>query len=210
MQGRFISLEGGEGVGKTTLINGIANALTDRGLHTVVTREPGGTPGAEILRDILLKGDTDRWSAMTEALMMYAGRVDHVDRLIKPALKRGAWVLCDRFADSTTAYQGSAGGVPLEQIKALHAAALADFKPDLTFVVDLDPKLGIQRTIERGESATRFERFDAAFHDRLRKAFLTIAVDNPKRCVVLDGSKSKDAILADALAVIDQRFGRSK
>jgi dTMP kinase len=208
MQGRFISLEGGEGVGKTTLINGIANALADRGLHTVVTREPGGTPGAEILRDILLKGDTDRWSAMTEALMMYAGRVDHVDRLIKPALKRKAWVLCDRFSDSTTAYQGTAGGVPLEQIKALHSAALADFKPDLTFVVDLDPKLGLQRTIERGETATRFERFDAGFHERLRAAFLAIAADNPDRCVVLDGSKSRDAILADALSAIDKRFGR--
>tara|TARA_R110000868_G_scaffold2321_7_gene17287 strand:+ start:2529 stop:3161 length:633 start_codon:yes stop_codon:yes gene_type:complete len=207
VRGRFITLEGGEGAGKTTLIKGLAETLRARGLDVVVTREPGGTPGAELLREILLTGATDRWSPMTEALLMYAARVDHVERLIAPALRRGAWVLSDRFADSTTAYQGAAGGVPLDRIKLLHQAALGNFKTDLTLILDLNPQTGLQRTLDRGEDATRFERFDPGFHGRLRRAFLSIADEDPERCLVIDGDQSVDAVLAAALEAVDDRLG---
>ncbi|MEP3071401.1 dTMP kinase [Maricaulis sp.] len=207
MRGKFITLEGGEGAGKTTLIKALQAALAAKGLDVVVTREPGGTPGAEVLRDILLKGATDRWSPVTEALLMYAARVDHVERLIEPALARGAWVISDRFADSTMAYQGTAGGVPLDRIRQLHGAALGDFRPDLTLVLDLDPRTGLERTVARGEDATRFERFDADFHARLRQAFLDIAAREPERCVVLDAGSDADAVAAAALQAIETRLG---
>jgi len=207
VRGKFITLEGGEGAGKTTLIKALQAALAAKGLDVVVTREPGGTPGAEVLRDILLKGATDRWSPVTEALLMYAARVDHVERLIEPALARGAWVISDRFADSTMAYQGTAGGVPLDRIRQLHGAALGDFRPDLTLVLDLDPRTGLERTVARGEDATRFERFDADFHARLRQAFLDIAAREPERCVVLDAGSDADAVAAAALQAIETRLG---
>ena len=200
MRGKFLTLEGGEGAGKTTLIRALEAWLKDRGIEVVITREPGGTPGAEQLRDILLKGATDRWSPVTEALLMYAARVDHVERLIEPALARGAWVISDRFADSTMAYQGTAGGVPVARIRQIHAAALGDFNPDLTLILDLDPRTGLERTVTRGEDATRFERFDADFHARLRQAFLDIAKAEPERCSVLDAGESPDAVAAAARA----------
>lgn len=207
MRGQFISLEGGEGAGKTTLIRALQAWLADQGIETITTREPGGTPGAESLRELLLTGDTDRWSSLTEALMMYAARVDHVERLIEPALERGTWVLCDRFADSTLAYQGAAGGVPDEKLRALHAAVLGEFQPDLTLVLDLDPRTGIARTHSRGEAATRFERFDADFHDRLRAAFLDIARNEPDRCFVLDASQPAENVRDLAIDTIRSRLG---
>lgn len=207
MRGKFLTLEGGEGAGKTTLIRALESWLKDRGIAVVITREPGGTPGAEQLRDILLKGATDRWSPVTEALLMYAARVDHVERLIEPALARGAWVISDRFADSTMAYQGTAGGVPVERIRQLHAAALGDFNPDLTLILDLDPRAGLERTVSRGEDATRFERFDADFHARLRQAFLDIAAHEPERCTVLDAGEPPEAVAAAARAAIENRLG---
>lgn len=207
MAGRFITLEGGEGAGKTTLIGALKTWLQDRGTDVVVTREPGGTPGAELLRDILLKGETDRWSAITEALLMYAARVDHVERLIQPALARGAWVISDRFADSTTAYQGTAGGMPVWRIRQLHKAALGDFDPDLTLVLDLDPAVGMQRALDRGEDATRFERHGLDYHRRLRQAFLDIASAEPRRCAVIDASEPPDAVAAAAIAAIEARIG---
>ena len=207
VKGRFISLEGGEGAGKTTLVKSLRDTLQARDLEVVISREPGGTPGAEILRDILVNGATDRWSPMTEALLMYASRVDHVEKLIKPALERGAWVLCDRFSDSTTAYQGAAGGVDLHQIALLHQACLGSFKPDLTLIVDLDPDIGIKRTVNRGEDASRFERFDHGFHSRLRDAYLNIASAEPERCVLLDGSRAQREVYDAAIEAIDARLG---
>lgn len=207
MRGRFLTLEGGEGAGKTTLISALADRLRAQGVDVVVTREPGGTPGAEQLRDILLNGATDRWSPVTEALLMYAARVDHVERLIEPALARGAWVISDRFADSTTAYQGTAGGMPVERIRQLHKAALGDFGPDLTLILDLDPQIGLQRTLARGEDATRFERLGAGFYERLRQAFLDIAAAEPERCSVIDASQPPEAVTAAAIAEIEARIG---
>lgn len=207
MRGRFITLEGGEGAGKSTLIRGLCDRLSAQSIDVVITREPGGTPGAEVLRDILLTGATDRWSPVTEALLMYAARVDHVERLIEPALAGGSWVISDRFADSTMAYQGAAGGVPFDRIKTLHAAALGTFQPDLTLILDIDPAVGLDRTVQRGEDATRFERFEDGFHARLRQAFLDIAADAEDRCAVIDASASAESVLDRASAVISDKFG---
>ena len=207
MSGRFISLEGGEGAGKTTLIRKLQAHLENQELEVVVTREPGGTPGAEDLRDILLTGATDRWSPVTEALLMYAARVDHVERLIQPALARGAWVLSDRFSDSTVAYQGAAGGVDIDRIRQLHSVALEDFYPDLTFILDLDPLVGLRRTVERGEDPTRFEMHETDFHTSLRNAFLNIAVNEPKRCVVLDAALPPEKVYQAALAIMSEKLG---
>ncbi|MBO6797860.1 dTMP kinase [Maricaulis sp.] len=207
MAGKFISLEGGEGAGKTTLIRKLKTHLENQGLEVIITREPGGTPGAEDLRDILLTGQTDRWSPVTEALLMYAARVDHVERLIQPALARGAWVISDRFSDSTLAYQGAAGGVDIARIRQLHTVALEDFYPDLTFILDLDPLVGLRRTVERGEDPTRFEMHETDFHTRLRDAFLRIASDEPDRCVVIDASMAPDAVYEAALEIMADKLG---
>lgn len=206
MRGRFISLEGGEGAGKTTLIERLRQSLVSQGHEVVVTREPGGTPGAEDLRTLLLTGAADRWTAMTEALLMYAARVDHVERLIEPALQRGAWVLSDRFSDSTIAYQGTGGGIDLDRIRTIHHAALGDFAPDLTLILDLDPLVGLRRTVERGEDPTRFEMFDTEFHTRLRAAFKEIAHSEPQRCVLIDASKSPDDVFEMALSHMRERL----
>lgn len=206
MKGKFISLEGGEGAGKTTLIAGLAGQLIRSGYRVVKTREPGGTPNAEAIRELLLSGDVERWSATSEALLFYAARVDHVERVIRPALERGDWVLCDRFADSTRAYQGAAGGTERARLDTLHTFALGQFEPDLTLVVDIDPTEGLERTWSRGEKETRFEAKGSVFHDRLRQAFLDIAKAEPERCAVIDGGQTADAVLADAMDVIRTRF----
>lgn len=207
MAGRFITLEGGEGAGKTTLIEGLKDALEASGLTVVRTREPGGTPGAEAIRELLVNGPVDRWSPASEALLFYAARVDHVERVIRPAIERGDWVLCDRFADSTRAYQGAAGGISADRLDALHIVSLGDFEPDLTLIVDLDPETGIARTQARGGGETRFESKRLEFHRRLRQGYLDIAAAHPRRCAVLDGEQSPQALLASALAVIRERLG---
>jgi dTMP kinase len=191
------------------LARGLADVLGKPGVVTVVTREPGGTPNAEALRALLVQGERGRWSPLAETLLLYAAREDHVRTLIEPALARGAWVICDRFYDSTRAYQGAAGGVAPGQIDAIHAAALGPFKPDLTLIVDLDPQIGLERTRTRGEAATRFERQPDAFHAALRQSFLDIAMAEPERCAVLDGSQPPKAVLAAALAIADERLVRA-
>lgn len=206
-RGRFITLEGGEGAGKTTLARALAERLEGAGLETVVTREPGGTPNAEALRALLVEGEADRWSPMAETLLLYAARRDHLDRLIEPALARGAWVISDRFADSTRAYQGAAGRLDPVRIETIHAAALDGFEPDLTMVIDLDPQIGLERTRLRGEAATRFERHPAGFHARLRRGFLDIAAQHPQRCAVIDGAAPAEAVLAAAFAILQNRLG---
>ena len=154
--GRFITFEGGEGGGKSTQLRLLAQRLGDLGGEVVATREPGGSPGAEAIRDLLVRGAADRWSAMTETLLMYAARRDHLERVIKPALDRGAWVLCDRFADSTRAYQGAAGGTDPAFIAELEAHVLGDIRPDLTLILDLPPEAGLARAASRAGAETRF------------------------------------------------------
>ena len=204
--GRFITLEGGEGAGKTTLAKTLARTLEEQGIRTVITREPGGTPNAEALRNLLVEGETGRWSPLTETLLLYAARADHVERLIKPSLAEGQWVICDRFSDSTRAYQGAAGGLSEARIAQIDAATLDGFGPDLSFMVDLDPDVGLERTRQRGEDATRFERQPSPFHHKLRDAFLDIAKADPERCVILDGSQSPADVAARAFAELRSRL----
>ena len=183
---RFITFEGGEGAGKSTQVRRLAAALEARGIAHIVTREPGGSPGAEEIRKLLVEGEPGRWSALTETLLLFAARADHIERTIKPALEAGQWVICDRFTDSTYVYQGVARGLARETIRRIEAIAACDFKPDLTLVLDLPIEEGLKRARDRGQHEDRFEKFDIKFHDKLRQAFLELAKRTPERCVVID------------------------
>ena len=204
-RGQFISFEGGEGAGKSTQIRRLAERLTARGDEVVLTREPGGSDGAEAIRGLLLNGPADRWSPITETLLMYAARRDHLERVIRPALDRGAIVLCDRFADSTRAYQGAGGDAPASLIAALEDHVLGGTRPDLTLVFDLPAELGLERALKRGGEA-RFESKGLAFHQRLRAAFLDIARREPERCVVIAADAALDAVSAAVWDVVAERL----
>jgi dTMP kinase len=173
----------------------------------VLTREPGGSPGAESIRELLLNGETDRWSPLTEALLMNAARRDHIERVIAPALARGTVVLCDRFADSTRAYQGAGGQVATAVIAQLEAAVVGDMRPDLTLIFDLPVAEGLRRALSRNGGEERFEAKGAAFHERLRAAYLDIARAEPERCVVIDATATLDAVEAAILAAVQPRLG---
>ena len=201
-RGRFITFEGGEGVGKSTQIRRLVARLQADGREVVATREPGGSQGAEAIRDLVLRGAADRWSPVTETLLMYAARRDHIERVIRPALERGAWVVCDRYADSTRAYQGAAGGVDPGLISAMERHVLDDARPDLTLIFDLDPELGLARAVDRASAEMRFESKGAAFHARLRDAFLEIAKAEPARCKVIDASGTQDEVEAAIWSVV--------
>jgi dTMP kinase len=207
MAGRFITLEGGEGTGKSTQAKRLAAAFEAKGLPALATREPGGSPGAEDVRKLLVTGEPGRWDAMTETLLVFAARADHVARTIRPALEAGRIVVCDRFTDSTYAYQGVGRGVPRETIRRIEAVVLDDFKPDLTLVLDLPVETGLARAHSRGADETRFEKFDTAFHEKLRQAFLDIAKRAPDRCIVIDASQSEDAVAAAIWDAAARRFG---
>ena len=196
--GRFITLEGGEGAGKSTQARALAAALEARGLTIVVTREPGGSEGAEAIRGLLLSGDTARWSARSEALLFAAARADHVERVIAPALADGSWVICDRYVDSTRGYQGGAEGIDDAAILALHAFGTCWLMPDRTFVLEVPVAEGERRALARDRGAAdRFARRGAAFHDRVAAAFRTIAEAEPARVRVVDGGRPPQAITAD-------------
>lgn len=207
MTGRFITLEGGEGAGKSTQIARLADALRAAGIETVTTREPGGSPGAEQIRDLLVTGDPGRWTPMTEALLHFAARADHVTRLIRPALDRDAWVICDRFADSTMAYQGYGQGLGRDAIEALWSDTLGDFRPDLTLILDIEPDTGLARAAERRGHETRYEEMDVSFHRTLRDGFLDIARREPDRCAVIDASGSIDDIAEKIFEIVRDRLG---
>ena len=182
-------------------------ALTQHGIAAQRTREPGGSPGAEAIRRLLLDGASERWDAVSEALLFAAARRDHVTRLIAPALARGLWVVCDRFADSTLAYQGYGRGLALDDLSALHRFALGDFAPDLTLILDLPAAEGLARVARRPGAADRFERLDPAFHERLRQGFRRIAAENPERCVVIDAAGARERVHAAVLAAVAARLG---
>ncbi|MDB2437659.1 dTMP kinase [Hellea sp.] len=204
--GQFITFEGGEGAGKTTQAKMLVEALEGAGIETLMTREPGGTFGAEAIRDLVLEGTSDRWSGMTELLLMYAARLDHVEKLIKPALERGVWVICDRFSDSSLAYQGYARGLGPDKVEALHAAVMNEFEPDLTILFDIDPILAQKRVETRGENLSRFDAESIAFHNTLRDAFLNIAKDNPKRVFTVDAAASRDGVQTRILFAVTQKY----
>ena len=198
--GRFISLEGGEGAGKSTQARALVAALAAQGIHAIATREPGGSEGAEAIRALLLQGETTRWSAHAEALLFAAARADHVERTIRPALGAGSWVICDRFVDSTRAYQGGAEGIDDAAILALHAFGAKGLLPDRTFVIEVDTAEGERRTIARdGGAIDRFARRDPAFHVAVAEAFRGIAANEPDRVRVIDGNRPAEAVTAALL-----------
>ena len=204
-QGSFISFEGGEGAGKSTQIRRLAERLQAAGHDVVVTREPGGSPGAESIRDLLVNGAADRWSPVTETLLMYASRRDHVERVIRPALAQGKVVLCDRFADSTRAYQGAGGDAPASLIVSLEEHVLNGTVPVLTLILDLPAEVGLQRAEARG-GAARFESKGLDFHQRLRTGYLEIARKEPERCVVINADATIDDVTAAIAEAVAQRL----
>ena len=196
MKGLFITFEGGEGSGKSTQIKRLAERLKRERREVLPTREPGGTKEAEAIRALLVSGDVARWTAQAEALLNYAARELHLVETIRPALVRGAIVLCDRFMDSTRAYQGYAGGCDLAFIDALEQAVVAGTRPARTLIFDLDPALGLVRAHGRGDAVAedRYERKGLEFHRKLRQGFLDIARREPERCRVIDSSQDKDIV----------------
>jgi len=192
-KGRFITLEGGEGGGKSTQVFRLMERLRRAGLQVVATREPGGAEGAEVIRRILVEGEVGRWDPMTELLLHYAARQDHLRRTVLPALKRGQWVVSDRFADSTMAYQGYGQGLGREVVETIHRVVLGAFKPDLTLILDLPVEAGLGRAEARG-MVNRYERMDSAFHQRLRQGFQDIAKREPDRCLVIDATQPADTV----------------
>jgi len=205
-RGWLITFEGGEGTGKSTQVAHLAPRIAALGREVVTTREPGGSAGAEAIRGLLVEGAADRWSPTAETLLMYAARRDHIERVIAPALKRGATVVCDRFADSTRAYQGAAGGAPNGLIESLEAHVLGAVRPDLTLICDLPVETGLARAAGRAGAETRFEAKGLEFHRRLREAFLAIAGAEPERCVVIDAAAEEDAVAAAVWAAVAGRL----
>ena len=205
MRGKFITFEGGEGGGKSTQAARMAGYLRGKGLEVLETREPGGTPESEALRDLLVQGDPDRWSAMSELLLVTAARIEHVNRLIEPALTEGKWVICDRFADSTLAYQGIAGELGLELVEQLQKLAVGATAPDVTFLLDVRAEAGLQRAEKRG-GAARFEKKGSAFHQTLRDGFLALANENPQRIVLIDGEDTFDNVWGQIESELGRRF----
>lgn len=209
-RGLFITLEGGEGAGKTTQIRLLAEALRAQGREVVITREPGGTPEAEKIRDFLVKRDGGNWTPMAECLLLYAARQMHVESLIKPALAEGKIVISDRFADSTRAYQSFGHGLPLDTVEELNTLALGDFGPDMTFILDLPVEAGLARAGKRLSSdqsnEDRFERIGGGFHERLRQGFLQIAKRDAARCRVIDATRSVDEISHELIALVQQQL----
>lgn len=204
-RGRFITLEGGEGAGKSTQARRLATLVGGRGHEVMVTREPGGSPGAEAIRALLVDGATDRWDPVTEAILHFAARRDHLRLTIRPALERGAWVVSDRFADSTRAYQGIVQGAGLDLVEQLYALAVGDLAPDLTLVLDLPVDEGLRRAASRG-GENRYERMGIDFHLRLRTAFLEIAAAAPGRCMVIDADADEDTVARRIAAAVAERL----
>lgn len=206
-RGRFVTLEGGEGAGKSTQLRLLADALRAAGLEVVATREPGGSPGAEQIRELLVNGAVGRWDAVTEALLHFAARRDHLTKTVWPALDRGSWVVSDRFADSTRAYQGYGHGLDLATIDRLYAVTVGDFAPDLTIVLDLPVEAGLRRAADRAGGEDRYEKMDLGFHRRLRDGFLAIARAAPERCLVVDADRPVAEVQRSIRIAIGERLG---
>jgi dTMP kinase len=203
-EGLFLTFEGGDGTGKTTQLAKLAAVLEKKGVGVLCTREPGGSPEAEAIRDELVSGDAAKWSPLAEALLMNAARDSHLRKTIRPALASGKTVLCDRFLDSTRAYQGAAGGVDMKLIAALEKSVVGETMPDLTLIFDLDPEIGLART---KASEDRFERKGAEFHSRLNAAYREIARAEPERCRLIDASVPPDAVFAEIMRIVMPLIG---
>ncbi|WP_062010838.1 dTMP kinase [Aureimonas sp. AU4] len=208
-RGWFVTFEGGEGAGKTTQIARLARTLRSRGCDVVSTREPGGTPGADAIRSLVLSGAAEDLGTETEAILFAAARLDHIALVIRPALERGAIVLCDRFHDSTRVYQGLATGSDQEFLKIVEDAVLEDIRPSLTLMLDLPAEIGLARASARRQNAAlpdRFEKETLALHEARRQGFLTIARSEPDRCVVIDALQEEDAVARSVLDAFDLRL----
>ena len=190
---RFITFEGGEGSGKSTQIKILRNNLS-KNQKVVITREPGGTKEAELIRKLLVKGKSSKWSGVTEVLLNFTARKDHVDKIIVPNLKNGKWVLCDRFTDSTIVYQGYGRGINESLIKNLNKFLINNLNPKLTFLLDIDPKIGLRRSKKRINNELRYENMPLSYHKKIRKAYLDIASKNKNRIKIIDASLDKDVI----------------
>ena len=186
---KFITFEGGEGSGKSTQIKLLAKKIAETS-DVCLTREPGGTASAEEIRKLLVRGEADKWSSVSELLLLFAARKDHIDKLILPSLKSNKWVLCDRFADSTYVYQGMCGKTSLDIIKKIEKVVIGQFKPQLTFLININPKIGIQRSKRPGNKDLRYENMDMKFHNKVYKSYLRHASLNKRRITMIDGSKS--------------------
>jgi dTMP kinase len=211
--GLFITLEGGEGAGKSTQARRLKAFLEEQGREVILTREPGGTPEAEKIRDLLVQRDGGEWTPLAECLLFFTARHMHAQKLIRPALAEGKIVICDRFTDSTRAYQGYGHGFDPETIEQVKTLALGDFEPDLTLIFDVPVDVGLARSFDQkmksaGRESTedRFEKLDRAFHERLRQGFLDIASKNPQRCVVIDAAQTPEEIFARLVSVIQERL----
>jgi dTMP kinase len=208
MVGKFITCEGGDGCGKSTQLGLLFDALFNAGVDAVRTREPGGTEGANAIRKLLVEGDYP-WDGVSESLLHFAARRDHVEKLIKPRLERDEWVVCDRFVDSTMAYQGYGYELDKEFIEQLHKLTIDNFKPDLTLIFDIDVEQGLKRTRSRGDAEDRYEKMDVSFHHRLREGFLAIAENDAQRCVLIDAVGSIADVHANVITTVNNRFGLS-
>lgn len=208
-KGLFITFEGGEGTGKSTQIRLAAEFIRNLGRDVVQTREPGGSPSAEEIRHLLVTGHSDRWSPLAETLLFYAARVEHWRQVIQPALQAGKVVLCDRFADSTMAYQVYAGGLPGQTLNAIHTASMNGIEPDLTIILDLAVTEGLKRAQARNDVENRFESKGPQFHENLRQGFLTIARQNPARCRVVDASQSVETVHKSVIGILQARLAQT-
>jgi dTMP kinase len=212
MAGLFITFEGGEGAGKSTQIERLRGHLEEHGHPVLVTREPGGSPRAERIRAFILAGGAKSYGPFVETLLFAAARVDHLETTIRPALRAGRTVLCDRFADSTRAYQGTSSGLEPGVIDAIERVTVDGTRPDLTFILDLPAEVGLARAAHRretlGDVADRFEAESLAFHEKLREAFLTIARREPARCVLVDASRPADTVAGEIWQSLSERFPR--
>jgi dTMP kinase len=205
-KGRFITFEGGEGAGKSTQVKRLRARLAELGIETIVTREPGGSPEAERLRGLLLSGVIASLGAEAEAIVFSAARIDHLDKTIRPALEEGCFVICDRFIDSTRAYQGATGKVDKDLIADLEKVAAGDTMPDLTVILDVPVDIGLERARGRGEGADRFEQEQASFHETVRQSFLATAAAEPDRCIVVDATQPPDKIENQIWRAVENRF----
>jgi len=206
MNNLFITFEGGDGSGKSTQVNLLFNYLISKKIDTIKTREPGGTPSAEALRELLIKGEIDKWQPITEALLMWAARFEHIGEVINPSIEMGKTVICDRFYDSTYAYQGIAHNLGLEKMIDLKNLIIGNIEPSVTFIMDIDPEIGLERTRDRGNSENRFENFDLDFHKKIRKAFLDIANKYKDRCVLVNAELSQNEISNIIVKEINKRM----
>ena len=203
---KFITFEGGEGSGKSTQIKILKKRLSKNQKKIILTREPGGTKEAEIIRKLLVRGKSAKWSGTTEVLLMSTARKDHVDKVILPNLKKGNWVLCDRFIDSTLAYQGYGRNVGEILIKNLNKSLINNLKPNLTFLFDIDPKIGLRRSKKRINNELRYENMPLNYHRKIRNAYLEIAKKNKKRIKIIDGSLDKDTISEIIWSIIQKEI----